>query len=359
MGNNPHRPEDPTRRPQQPVDGTPAKPSRYLSFTNTAPPVQAPDTPSQRPTGPRDGARPSNPGQGDDRHDGKNQPNYRPDSPRQPHPRPGNSNGPGPVAPRHPGDNAPTGYRPNGANHTIAYFPADKDDRNRRNWHRPTYVVPHGYTPPTYRLGHYYYPGPQAVKPRFYGYWSFTSYPNYTCRSVYFYYDVFPYIEMTRVIIEQAEPEIVYVEQPVYSDGAQYDADSRFAGLDDALADIRSAWIAERFDLIQRHVLAGRRIQVFLDGNYDYTISSDDYLSMTRDALEDMETVSFIWDKVREREDGQITAFGSHTYRANGAEHTVYISYTVMRVENKYYVTEVGSSAEPLDAEQEARQDGV
>ncbi len=100
---------------------------------------------------------------------------------------------------------------------------------------------------------------------------------------------------------------------------------------------------------MESHVIAGREIAVFLDGSYDYSISSDDYLSMTRDALGDLDTVSFVWDSVRERTDGQVTAFGQHTYRADGETHTVYISYTLRKSGSSYYVTEIGSSDSPLD----------
>ena len=212
--------------------------------------------------------------------------------------------------------------------------------------------MPHGYTPSTYHLGRYYYPGPRAKRPYFYGHWVFDEYPSFTRRSVYCNFGIYPYIDLTRIIVEETPPEVVYTEEPLYADGVAYDSQSRYAGLDEALADIRSGWIAGRFDLIRSHVLVGRKIAVFLDGKYDYTMSSDDYLSMTHDAIGDMETVSFIWDKVREREDGQVTAFGSHTYRSNDEDRTVYISYTLSKIADEYYITEVGSSAEPLDIEE-------
>jgi hypothetical protein len=208
--------------------------------------------------------------------------------------------------------------------------------------------VPRGYVPPAYRGGRYYYPSRPAAHPYYFGYWSFDYQPNFCARSIYFHYGCFPYIQITRVEVV-SPPTVVYVEQPLYTSSGVYYSTSRFPGLDGVLGDIRSAWIAGRFDLIEPHVSPGRDVAVFLDGNYDYSISSDDYLSMTRDAVGNLETASFVWDSVRERADGQVTAFGAHTYRSNDGSNTVYISYTLRRSGGSYYITEVGSSADPLN----------
>jgi hypothetical protein len=233
-----------------------------------------------------------------------------------------------PAAPR------PASYRPPSRDFSVSYAKAH-------------YAVPHGYVPPVYRGGHFYYHARPAAQPFFFGFWSFDYDPYFCARSVYFNYGLFPYIQITRVEVV-SPPTVVYVEQPVYVGGTYYST-SRFSGLDSVLGDIRSAWIAGRYDLIESHVTAGREIAVFLDGSYDYSITSDDYLSMTRDALGSLETASFVWDRVNERTDGQVTAFGAHIYRADGEPHTVYVSYTLRRSGSSYYITEVGSSDSPLE----------
>jgi hypothetical protein len=68
---------------------------------------------------------------------------------------------------------------------------------------------------------------------------------------------------------------------------------------------------------------------------------------MTTDAIEQMDTVGFMWNSVRQRTNGDYTAFAKHTYaNDSGLQKSVYVSYTL----DKYYnITEAGSSESPLD----------
>ena len=213
-------------------------------------------------------------------------------------------------------------------------------------YHPTKYQVPHGYKPPTYRQGRYYYPTGYNSKPRFYGHWASDYSPGFSYRSIYFSFGLFQYLNVSR-ISDRSYTHYSYNSAPIYVSGTYYN-NSRYDRLDDALAEIRSGWISGRYDLIQRHVRARQTIAVLLDGQYDYSISSDDYLAMTRDAISDLDTVSLTWDSVRERGDGEITAFGRHAYRSSGQTRTIYVSYTLQQIGRDYFITEVGSSEYPL-----------
>lgn len=230
-----------------------------------------------------------------------------------------------------------TGYSPHGTTYTVGY-------------HRPTkIVVPRTYVAPSFRLGRYYYPAVYRYpKPCYFGFWAVDYDPGFSYRSVYFNFGILPYVQITR-IRECTFVSVAYVSDPLYISGRMYFNNNRFPGLDDALGDIRSAWISGRFDLIERHVRDDSSLSVLTDGKYDYAISSKDYLDMTHDAISDLNTVSFVWDKVRERKDGTITAFGEHSYRSSEGARNVYVSYTFQRVGSHYYLTEVGSSLSRLD----------
>lgn len=207
------------------------------------------------------------------------------------------------------------------------------------------YMPPKGYRPPTFREGRYYYSHPNYTRPCSFGFWSLDYYSGFSRRSIYFHYGLFPYIEVTRIIVD-SYPAVVYVDQPIYTSyGVSYQS-SRYPGLDDALGDIRSAWVSGRYDLIERHV-CDRDIAILLDGKYDYSVTSTDYLAMTQDALGEMDTVSFVWDKVQQRRDGTVTAFATHTYRSGDSTRKVYISFTLQRVDGCYYIVEVGSTQAP------------
>jgi len=242
-----------------------------------------------------------------------------------------------------PGSDYSVGYKP-----APSYRPLLYTDSKTVYRHGSHSYVPKGYAPPAFREGHYYYAA-HHPKPCYYGYWTFDYYPGFSRKSLYYHYGLFPYIQVDR-IIEISYTKVSYTNATIYTSDGYYLSSDRYAGLDDALSDIRSAWISGRFDLIENHVRDGRDIAVLLDGNYDYSIEGSDYLSMTRDALDDMQTDSFVWDKVRERTDGMVTAFGTHRYiSSSGDTRTIYVSYTLQRIGRQYYITEVGSSSYRLD----------
>lgn len=208
------------------------------------------------------------------------------------------------------------------------------------------YHMPKGYKPPSYREGHYYYSHPHYTRPCNYGFWSFDYYSGYCRRSMYYHYGLFPYIQVTRIVVD-SYPTIVYVGEPIYTIyGHRYNTD-RYPGLNDTLSDIRSAWVSGRLDLLDRHVRDSHDIAVLLDGRYDYSISPDDYVQMTEDAMSEMDTDGFVWDKVQCRRSGEITAFATHTYRTGGVSRTVYTSYTFQRISGQYYITEIGTTQTP------------
>lgn len=217
------------------------------------------------------------------------------------------------------------------------------DDRR----HRP--VIDHH--APSYKQGNYYYPSKGDNKPFHYGHWVFDRAPSNNCRrSLYFYYGRLPYVDTVRVRIGSSVV-ISYTNRTYrYHGGDGYylsrDGDRVF---DKALYDIRDAWVSGRFDLVRDHVIGSQMISVLLDGSYDYSLSSSDYIDMTQDAIEQTRTISFTWEIIRQRANGDYTAFGKHIYRDdNNVLKNVYVSYTLTRIGSRYGIIEVGSSTSPL-----------
>lgn len=181
-----------------------------------------------------------------------------------------------------------------------------------------------------------------------YGYWAFNYDPGFCRPSIYFYYGYFPYVQVARLYIAPYV-SVSYYSRPVVIDDGYYLARRDTVGLDNALSDIRNAWLGGRFDLIKDHVSTGEKIAVLLDGKYDYSVDADDYIKMTSDAVDQIQTISFTWETTRQRTDGDYTAFGKHIYRdSSGTTKTVYVSYTLSRIGGDYIIVEVGSSASPL-----------
>lgn len=209
---------------------------------------------------------------------------------------------------------------------------------------------PHGYRAPTFSSGFYHYSERPRYRPARFGFYIFDNYDPFYCRrSVYFHFGFFPYISYTRVFVRPYEV-VSYYDAPIYfGDDGYYLNRHLSSGLDDTLSDIRKAWIDGRPDLIQDHVSSSDQIAILLDGSYDYSVNADDYMQMTSDAIDQMQTVSFTWQGVRRRSDGDYTAFAKHTYRDDsGDRKTVYVSYTLERSGGDYTIDEVGSSSSSL-----------
>jgi hypothetical protein len=207
---------------------------------------------------------------------------------------------------------------------------------------------PKNYQPPVRKVTvQYRYPSRPNYRPAHYTHWIFDIRNTPNCRrSVYFYFGYLPYVSAARIYVEP----YVYVEYrsaPIIFSGGYYLHRQHTTQLDDTLADIRSAWLDGRVDLIKRHIGSSGRIAVLLDGKYDYSVDSGDYADMTNDAIDQMDTVGFVWESVRQRTNGDYTAFAKHTYVDDSSQQKlVYVRYTLDRY---YNIVEVGSSESPVN----------
>lgn len=143
-----------------------------------------------------------------------------------------------------------------------------------------------------------------------------------------------------------------------------------------AFADIAQAWTDGDIDLIRKHLRDNdTRVSVFLDGKYSYSIASSDFSQITRDALDKLHTDSFRFTRIRKLKNGDVTAFGSHVYRASdtaagmdssgtvpfdqagdgstdgdslGTAKTIYVSYTLRRTGTEWDIVATDSANHDL-----------
>ena len=158
-----------------------------------------------------------------------------------------------------------------------------------------------------------------------------------------------------------------------------YPADSYQA----AFADIQNAWLKNDPALIDRHLRdKDTKLSVFVAGKYTYSLASGDFLQITRDAFDRLNTISFDFTRLRKAKNGDVTAFGKHVYRASGSadtgtdavkvgdtvpfstdgsqpydrssdpaageEKTMYVSYTLRQHDKEWYIIAVDSSPTDL-----------
>ena len=251
----------------------------------------------------------------------------------------------------------------------------------------------------------------------YYGSYCDNAVPSYTYPSIYSSYDGFPHYLYNPTVVVVSTPYIPAYETPFMpfytpsypvsynqtnyyvtnesrvqdleagGDRAKvalnhaYPADSYQA----AFGDIARAWMDSTSKPLREHIRnSDTRISVFLDKKYSYSIASDDFVQITRDALDRLNTVSFDFTRLRKAKNGDVTAYGIHIYRtgssdtntdtkdgdtvpfdqsgtdnsaapyakasdpSSGSEKTVYISYTLRRNDSQWYIIATDSSDQPL-----------
>jgi hypothetical protein len=252
----------------------------------------------------------------------------------------------------------------------------------------------------------------------YYGSYCDNAVPSYTYPSVYSSYDGFPRYLYNPTVVVVSTPYIPAYETPfmpfytpsypvsynqtnyyvtnesrvqdLEAGGERartalnhaYPADSYQA----AFGDIARAWMDSTSKPLRKHIRdSDTRISVFLDKKYSYSIAPDDFVQITRDALDRLNTVSFDFTRLRKAKNGDVTAYGIHVYRvggadtttdskdgdtvpfdqsgpdsstaspyakandpSHGAEKTVYVSYTLRRHDTQWYIIAIDSSDQEL-----------
>lgn len=181
-----------------------------------------------------------------------------------------------------------------------------------------------------------------------YGFYVRVYEPYRVCPSVYVYYYTMPaYISTERVVVIERP---VFIEVPVFKYRDSYYLERNLPHrLDATIGDIQRAWRYNSPDLIRRHLRFDMFIAIYLQGKYAYSIPAEDYFMMTLDAMRNIRTVRFAFDEIRRRTNDAYVLYGQHVYEDEDHQlRTTYISYTVERIDNEWYITEVGSSPQPF-----------
>jgi hypothetical protein len=177
-------------------------------------------------------------------------------------------------------------------------------------------------------------------------YWLAFHYPGYY-PSIYHYWGWCPgWVQPARVYYVPTE----YVYVPVtpyryYYTGYAVDD----LGARQAIGDIRRAWLNSEVTPLAAHLTDRLDIRVYFDGEYEYTTSTEDYYTMTVDAMATTQTVAMDFDNPIWISSHEVFYTGRHIfYDPNGARQTVYVSYRLRRLGADWYIVAVGSSLRPI-----------
>jgi hypothetical protein len=176
-----------------------------------------------------------------------------------------------------------------------------------------------------------------------------------------FYVGIFPpYIERSAVVI--AAPRHVYIDIPIYVRG-EYRAypdgredyylsrrgeDSRWKDDPDmkqSVYDLEDAFRNEDITLLAPLTDPSAKIAIFAKGRFQYAVTPDDYLDMTRDFLRNAHTSEFTAYRVHPKANGVYQVFVRHTYQdERGQNNTVYLCVVMERLHGRWTITQIDTT---------------
>jgi hypothetical protein len=225
---------------------------------------------------------------------------------------------------------------------------------------RDPYFPPYGYVDPysyvDYGYGGYNYGGyafnPVVGAPLFpsiyssYGSW----YPQY--------------LPQNRVVVQR---EVIYVKPesraedpgarteprsgtgPQPAAGDYYLVRPREETLNDAIEDMRRAWLNGDYSRFRARVREDGKVRIYLKGKYQYSVDGQDFGQMTHDAMTRIDTTGFELDQVQKNGENRAFVSGKHTYvDPDKSKRDVYVSYGLVREKGRWRITEAGSSSAPI-----------
>lgn len=158
-------------------------------------------------------------------------------------------------------------------------------------------------------------------------------------------------------------PQYSYVETVVYNGSNfdrfydsnkgnafdQRDFGQQEPGLLNAISELHEAFRGGDIDSLVALTDPKTEIAIFLTGEYQYSMDSNDFLDLTRDAMAGMRTIQFDLTQLHKRATGVFVVSGKHVYRdPTGHSRTVYVSYVLESLGGQWTLTQVGTAPDRI-----------
>jgi hypothetical protein len=185
--------------------------------------------------------------------------------------------------------------------------------------------------------------------PYYSGFWYNGYYPT-----IYTYYGWMPrWCRPASVIVYNSDPYPYYVNaRPtyyLYNDTRAPQPTLDENGVYRAMADLRQSWLDGDIDRLGFHVRDAEKISVYFDNDYSYSLSGEDYYSMTLDAMTTIKTIGMDFDDPTWLSSNEVFFTGRHVFiDPDDGRQTAYVSYRLHRYSGRWYIIGVGSSPQPI-----------
>lgn len=191
----------------------------------------------------------------------------------------------------------------------------------------------------------------------------FTPSPFRCVFSPYYYYWCVPgYIGIYRVYYHQ--PIIIillpgyvdwyycglgYLYAPYYYSSYSYRPPARITILDRTLSDIVDAFKFTNPTLLSKYLPREERVNIYLEGEYAYSMSTDDYYDITADLIYSVYTTDFRIVSVRRGEGNYYRVVARHDFiDPSNRRQTVWMTFTLQEQRGNMIIVEAGTSSSPI-----------
>lgn len=170
-----------------------------------------------------------------------------------------------------------------------------------------------------------------------------------------FYFGVcVPFISVS--VCNVAPPVVAFVDVPVYNgadcNGFNDESDDNYLndpnldqdepGLGNAVDELTETFQNGNIDGLVSLIDPNTSIAIYFRGHYKYSMPANDYIDMTRDALQSIQNVQFSIQYLHMRGPGVFSASGQQTYRdANGDIQTMWLSFVLQDISGQWTLTQV------------------
>jgi len=111
-----------------------------------------------------------------------------------------------------------------------------------------------------------------------------------------------------------------------------------------AFEEIGLGWHQSDIALIIGHVLPGIMIRIYQEGKFSHKISGEDFIQLTADAMERMQTEEFSVE-ILNRMPEKVFGVGMHRYIGpDGEKDRAFVTYTLKKIAGKWIIVEAGFS---------------
>jgi len=130
-----------------------------------------------------------------------------------------------------------------------------------------------------------------------------------------------------------------------YYGGYGYTYASSYRPIDRALSSLTDAFRFEDPSQLEQFLTYDGQVNIYIDGNYAYTLSGADYYDMTADLIHNVYTTNYEIERVRQARTGEFVVVARHDFvDPNNYQQTVWMTFTLQEYRGNFYIVEAGTS---------------